>query len=49
MLIDNSSFLKIVAFILLLIAEGTAKETAFSKAAAKFGVSEADIWAHGGF
>ena len=51
MLIDrpSPSYLKIVAYILLLIAQGTAGESAVSKAAVKFGVSEADIWAHGGF
>jgi uncharacterized protein YoaH (UPF0181 family) len=42
-------WLKIIAEILRLIAEGMSKNDAVSAAAKKFGVSEGSIWKRGGF
>lgn len=42
-------WLKIIAYILKIIIEGNSKESAVSMAAVKFGVSESEIWKHGGF
>jgi uncharacterized protein YoaH (UPF0181 family) len=42
-------WLKIIAYILKLIIEGMSKGTAVAMAASKFGVSESEIWKHGGF
>ena len=42
-------WVKIVAFIVAEIAKGVLESAAVSKAATKFGVSEADIRSHGGF
>jgi hypothetical protein len=39
----------IIAEVVLLIAKGLPKDDAVSQVAAKFGVSERDIWSHGGF
>lgn len=41
--------LKIIAYILKIIAEGGSKESAVAAASRKFGVSESEIWKHGGF
>lgn len=40
---------RIIAYILKIILEGRDKGDAVRQAAAKFGVSESEIWAHGGF
>lgn len=47
--IDWIKWLKIIGEILILIAGGMTKSEAVSKVSAKFGVSESDIWKHGGF
>jgi len=39
----------IIAEVVLLIAKGLSKDDAVSRVAAKFSVSESDIWSHGGF
>lgn len=46
---DPIFWLKIIRFIIDLIIGGASKEEAVAKASAKFGVSESDIWSHGGF
>lgn len=40
---------EIIKFILWIILKGGTKAEAVSKASAKFGVSESDIWKRGGF
>ena len=42
-------WIKIIIAILELIAEGADKQTAVSRVARRFGVSESSIWNHGGF
>jgi len=42
-------WVKIIAEIVLLIAGGMSKQSAVSKISAKYGVSEDEIWKHGGF
>ena len=42
-------WIKIIIAILELIAEGADKQTAVSRVAQRFGVSENSIWNHGGF
>ncbi|MEX0053020.1 hypothetical protein AB2T85_20620 [Clostridium butyricum] len=42
-------WLKIIGRILILIGGGMSKPEAVSKAASEFGISESDIWSHGGF
>lgn len=42
-------WIKIIIAILELIAEGADKQTAVSRVAQRFGVSESSIWNHGGF
>lgn len=42
-------WIKIVIFILMLIANGLSREKAVEKAAVKFGVSVSDIWKRGRF
>lgn len=42
-------WLKVIAYIIQLIIEGMPKSQAVSMASAKFGVSESEIWKHGGF
>lgn len=42
-------WIKIIAEILKLIAEGMSKEDAVDKTAQKFNVSASSIWKHGGF
>lgn len=44
-----AKWLLIIAKIIALIAGGMSKSEAVSKASAEFGVSESDIWNHGGF
>ena len=42
-------WIKIIIAILELIEEGADKQTAVSRVAQRFGVSESSIWNHGGF
>lgn len=42
-------WIEIVLFIISLILKGISREYAVQKAADAFGVSEHDIWTHGGF
>ena len=49
MAISPAQWLRIIAFILALLAKGLPKSSAVSQAAAHFNVSESDIWNHGGF
>ena len=42
-------WIKVIARILLLIAEGLSKEDAVRDTAASLNISEAAIWKHGGF
>lgn len=42
-------WIEIIAEILIIIARGIPKKVAVSMASEKFGVSESEIWAHGGF
>lgn len=45
----NINWTEIIKFIIIIILKGTSKADAVKKAAAKFGVSESDIWKRGGF
>ena len=47
---DGIDWAKVIAYIIwLLLTGGKSKSEAVSMAASKFGVSESDIWSHGGF
>ena len=43
------NWLKIMIFILQIIASGMSKSSAVHLTSVKFGVSPSDIWKHGGF
>lgn len=45
----NINWTPIILYILEIIFGGKSKDDAVKKAAAKFGVSESDIWKRGGF
>ena len=42
-------WLVIIARIIIIIAGGSSRSEAVSKASREFGVSESEIWSHGGF
>lgn len=44
----NIKWIKIILFILKLLAEGMSEENAVGAASVKFGVSTDRIWRHGG-
>ena len=44
-----ANWLRIIAEIIKLIADGLPKDQAVSQVARKFGVSESEIWKKGGF
>lgn len=43
------NWLKVVIFILQMVASGMSRGSAVSAASAKFGVGAREIWKHGGF
>lgn len=47
--ISVAKWLIIIGKILIMIGQGIPKAEAVSRVAAKFGVSESEIWEHGGF
>ena len=49
MSVSAGKWLIIIGKILILIGTGMSTAAAVSQVAAEFGVSEAEIWAHGGF
>lgn len=49
MAISPAQWLKIIAFILSLLAKGLSKSEAVNQAATHFSVPESAIWNHGGF
>jgi hypothetical protein len=46
---NTLEWIKLIAYIIQLVAEGMSQEEAVTRAARKFGVSERDIWNRGGF
>ena len=48
-MISAAKWIIIMGQILILIGGGMSKSQAVSKASATFGVSESEIWEHGGF
>ncbi|MEQ8198693.1 MAG: hypothetical protein ABRQ27_11915 [Clostridiaceae bacterium] len=49
LILNPVDWLKIIVYILRLIIDGMSKGTAVAMTAAKFRVSESEIWKHGGF
>lgn len=47
--ITVAKWVKVIAYIVMLIAKGNSREGAVSMASTHFNIPESEIWKHGGF